>query len=146
MRSCCHSLLLVVLLLSFATMSGPIHAADAKKPVLLGVVTRDSLQQEPYAEWFDKNYGDYTPNPGIVAQLEETIGDQQIRVFFGSWCDDSKREVPHLLKVLDTISFPAKNLSLIAVSNADSMKRQSPNGEELGQEIFRVPVVLEGEG
>ena len=142
MRFCCHSLLLVTSLLSLATMSAASHAAEAKKPVLLGVVTRDSLQQEPYSEWFDKNYEDYTPNPSVTAQLRETLKDQQVSVFFGSWCGDSKREVPHLLKVLDKISFPTENLSLVAVSNADSMKRQSPDGEELGQEVFRVPVIL----
>ena len=110
-------------------------AAETKKPVLLGAVTRDSLQQEPYSKWFDKNYEEYTPNAAVVAQLSAAAEDMQVTVFFGSWCGDSKREVPRLLKVLDAISFPPEDISLIAVSNADSLKRQSPDGEEMGLEV-----------
>ena len=137
--------LVLALSLQLLTSGGtlaPVDATEVKKRALLGVCTRDSLQQEPYSKWFNKNYEAYTPNSEVTAQLGAATENLQIKVFFGSWCSDSKRELPRLLKVLDAISFPSENLSLIAVSNVDSMKRQSPDGEELGQEIFRVPVII----
>jgi len=136
------ALVLGLQLLSVLGVPALAGAAETNKPVLLGTVTRDSLQQEPYATWFDKNYEEYIPNAEVIAQLSTAAEDMQVKVFFGSWCGDSKREVPRLLKVLDAISFPSEDIELIAVSNADSLKRQSPDGEERGLEVFRVPVII----
>ncbi|MBL7816354.1 MAG: hypothetical protein JNL70_15140 [Saprospiraceae bacterium] len=113
----------------------------AQKPVahLWGSVTRDSLLQEPHATWFKKNYDDYKPNADIVAQLKRLpTKDLHIKIFFGSWCGDTKREMPRLLKVLDDIGFPSAHIHFIAVSSDDAVYKQSKNREERGYNVFRV--------
>lgn len=118
-------------------------SAGRPAPKLLGVCTRDSLEKEPYATWFDKNYEEYEPNPDVVASLRKIPMRQiKITIFFGSWCGDSKREVPRFLKLLDAISFPSDNFTLIAVTNEDSSMKQSPTGEERDLDIYRVPTFI----
>ena len=117
-------------------------AKEAPQPILLGRCTRDSLLQEPYSEWYNKNYEAYTPNAEVIGAFAKVDADYEVAVFFGSWCGDSKREVPRFLKTLDALSFPTNRVSLIAVSNIDSLKKQSPDGAEAEQEIYRVPVFI----
>jgi hypothetical protein len=116
--------------------------APSKPRILLGACSRDSLLQAPYSDWFTPRYEEYQPHSGIMDRLKALDADVDVTVFFGSWCGDSKRQVPRFLKVLDEMSFPMQRVELIAVSGADSVKKQSPQGQERGQEIYRVPTML----
>jgi thiol-disulfide isomerase/thioredoxin len=114
-------------------------SAQQKEQHLWGIVTIDSLQKTPYDVWFKKNYADYKPNPSVVEQLKALkINNFSIKIFFGTWCGDTKREMPRLLKVLDEMGFPKEKIMFIAVSSEDSTYKQSKNREERGYNIFRV--------
>jgi tetratricopeptide (TPR) repeat protein len=60
----------------------------------------------------------------------------------GTWCGDSKEEVPKFYKVLEACDFPMEQLTVIAVSRQRDMYKQSPNHEEKGLNIHRVPTVI----
>ncbi len=109
----------------------------------MGACNRDSLQKAPFSSWFNPGFDQYNPDKKITDQLRNEKMDKiQIRVFFGSWCGDSKREVPRFMKLMQTISFPEKRLELIGVGGSDSLYKQSPGHEEAGLGIFRVPVFI----
>lgn len=109
---------------------------------LLGKCQREELTQTPYQDWYQSNYQGYTPNKEVVEQLEKiNLKDYKFRVFFGSWCGDSKREVPRFLKIMDQLKVPVERVELIAVDKGEQYK-QSPGGEEKGESIFRVPVFI----
>lgn len=115
-----------------------------KKPAILyGQCTKDSLFSKPFDEWFKPGYSNYKPNISTVIALKaQKLNDITIEIFFGSWCGDSKRELPGFLQVLNTISFPEKNLTIIGVGNSDSLTKQSPQQQEAGKGIFRVPTFI----
>ncbi|MDZ7876494.1 MAG: hypothetical protein U5L45_02440 [Saprospiraceae bacterium] len=114
-------------------------SAQQKEPNLWGIVTIDSLNKAPYDVWFKKNYADYKPRPSVIGQLKGvSFKDFSIKMFFGTWCGDTKREMPRLLKVLDEIGFPKEKITFIALSSADSTRKQSNKREESGYNIFRV--------
>lgn len=60
----------------------------------------------------------------------------------GTWCGDSKREVPRILKMLDCCGFKERDVNLIMVSNKDSLYKKSPQHEEAGKNIVRVPTII----
>ncbi|MGC4102631.1 hypothetical protein [Ferruginibacter sp.] len=111
--------------------------------ILYGSITKDSLQQAPYNKWFSKGFDEYHINPGTKEKLlAQSTKGISIEIFFGSWCGDSRREVPRFLKLLDEIKFNRANTKLISVGGSDSLYKQSPQGEEKGKGIFRVPVFI----
>lgn len=111
--------------------------------ILYGAFTADSLQQQPYSKWFTKNYNEYTTNQQIKKQLTAlSLKGINIEIFMGTWCGDSKREVPRFLKILDDINFEKKNVKIIGTGGSDSLYKQSPQGQEKGKGIFRVPVFI----
>lgn len=114
-----------------------------KPKILYGICTKDSLLADPFSKWFTAGYDSYRPNSLTTSLLrKQSVDNISIDVFFGTWCGDSKREVPRFLKLLDEISFPAKRLRLIGVGGGDSLIKQSPQHEEAGKGIFRVPTFI----
>ena len=109
---------------------------------LIGITTRQGLQQAPFNEWFQKNYDDYQPNPKVIAKCKSKTKGVEILAFMGTWCGDSKRGVPQVYKILDEIHFDEKKLKLVNVYSGNGKTKQSPNGEEKGLNIHHVPTFI----
>jgi tetratricopeptide (TPR) repeat protein len=117
--------------------------AQNQEPKLLGTVSEDALRKEPYASWFLKNYDDYHPNQDIIIQLKNyPLSIFKVKIFFGTWCGDTKREMPRMMKVFDQIGFPKENITFIALDNDDKNYKQSPTHEEKSMSIYRVPTFI----
>lgn len=130
------------LLACLLTLPTVVFAQHDETP-LLGKCTVDDLKKEPYVEWFTEHYDKYAPDRNAVAQLRTVAWDDyEITVFFGVWCGDSRREMPRFIKLLDEAGCPSSRISLIAVSNADSLFKQSPAHEERNKHIYRVPTFI----
>lgn len=110
---------------------------------LLGQCAVEDLRTEPFAEWFEAGYDGYTPSLEITEALKSTdFEGLQVDIFFGTWCGDSRRDVPRFLKVLDAMGLPEESRRLIAVDNAEGKTKRSPDGEDVGMEIYRVPTMI----
>lgn len=110
--------------------------------MLLGCCTREALSREPFAAWFNDNYFNYKVDTSVTNQLKSFIDKKQFLIFLGTWCGDSKREVPRMLKVLDYCGIKPEQIKIVLVSNIDSLYKQSPNHEEKGLNILRVPTLI----
>jgi tetratricopeptide (TPR) repeat protein len=111
-------------------------------PMLLGIHKKEDLQQAPYKEWFDKNYADYKIDSITASQLKPFVKNKQFEIFMGTWCGDSKREVPRMYKLLEYAGVKPSQIKLIMVDNHDSAYKQSPAHEEKGKAIHRVPDLI----
>lgn len=110
--------------------------------MLLGKCTKDALQQPPFADWYKPNYESYVVDSFTCNYIRPLLAGKSITIFMGTWCGDSKREVPRVLKMLECCNFPAANLTMIMVSNKDSLYKKSPQHEEAGKNIVRVPTII----
>jgi thiol-disulfide isomerase/thioredoxin len=109
---------------------------------LLGKTTRQRLAQPPFDSWFTKNYNAYTPDTNTAVQLKPLIRHKKFLIFMGTWCGDSRREVPRIYKLLDCCGVQPAQVQLVNVDNADTAYKQSPGHEEKGLNIRRVPTLL----
>ena len=75
--------------------------------ILYGQITRDDLFSE-YPAWYE-NYVDYVPDSTIVNTLSVPKPDLKIEIFMGTWCSDSRREVPRFFKTVDKSKFVQNN-------------------------------------
>ncbi|MEZ4797147.1 MAG: thioredoxin family protein [Flavobacteriaceae bacterium] len=115
---------------------------DKGNEKLLGKINREGLSSNSFNTWFNKNYDDYVANETLLKNFKDSLSKYKIKVFLGTWCGDSKREVPRFYKVIDAINFPENQLEIIAIDNATETYKQSPNGEEQGLNIHRVPTFI----
>ncbi|MCM2315935.1 MAG: HEAT repeat domain-containing protein, partial [Thermoanaerobaculia bacterium] len=79
----------------------------------------------------------YAPDPDTLAYLASVIqpGDR-LEVFLGTWCDDSQREIPKLLRIVDGLAVAGAELPLRLVS-VDRTKRM-PADLVAGKELEKV--------
>jgi thiol-disulfide isomerase/thioredoxin len=108
-------------------------------PQLSGKASRERLQQPPYGDWFNKNYDAYPIDSATARQLRAGLAGKHLIVFMGTWCGDSRREVPRFEKLMDCCGIDSSSVDIVTVSNSDSLYKQSPGHEERGRDIFRVP-------
>lgn len=107
--------------------------------MLLGRQTKSQLLKEPFNEWFNEEYKDYEYDKEVIKQLQKhKINSHNITVFFGSWCSDTHRELPRLIKILESVKYPQQKLELIAVNK----KMESPDGIDVKYNIRRVPTII----
>ena len=107
--------------------------------MLLGMQTLEQFRKEPYKEWFDEEYNRYQiDNESLKKLKKEKLNSYDMVVFLGTWCEDSHREFPRLIKILETIKYNPKRLQIIAVNR----KKESPAGEEGLYGIQKVPTII----
>ncbi len=112
------------------------------QPTLLGLHPKTDLERAPYSEWFDKNYSDYHVDTPTINKIKPLLRGLAFEIFMGTWCGDSRREVPRMYKILELAGVRASHIKLILVDNHDSTYKQSPQHEEKGKQIFRVPDLI----
>lgn len=137
--------LFTILLCSFAINGQEINTEiqlPEESPFLLGTIDKTGLTSENYTKWFSKNFDEYEADKNIITELTQKIRDYNILIFMGTWCGDSKREVPRFYKILEACNFPMEQLKVVAVSSKPYMYKQSPNHDEAGLNIHRVPTFI----
>lgn len=115
---------------------------EGETPYLLGKIDKNGLEGPNYSSWFSKNYQDYNLDNSTIEALKPHLNNYQITLFMGTWCGDSKLEVPRFYKILEACNFPLDQLTVIAISSKPNMYKQSPNHEETGLNIHRVPTFI----
>lgn len=83
-------------------------------------------------------YDHYTPDGAVVARLARERTPTTVKIIFATWCGDSKRGVPRLLKALHDASNPRLSVELIGVGN-DFL---SPLDLLHDEHITNVPTIL----
>ena len=89
-----------------------------EKGNLVGPVTEAQLYRS-CPEWRD-NASRYSAKPEIVEQLRKIDSKLEIIVFFGTWCGDSRGEVPKFLQVYDTVANGNFSLRMYGVDRSGS--------------------------
>lgn len=123
---------------------------DLKKDVMVGKCNRDGLKQGEYGLYFKSQYEVYEPSKRYIEKMKTKINLVDITVVFGTWCSDSKIQVPRFFKVLDMAGYNEKRMTVIGVSrkkiafvtNIEHLNIKliptfiiSQNGKELGRII-----------
>jgi thiol-disulfide isomerase/thioredoxin len=106
---------------------------------LLGYLSPSQFSQLPHSEWYIKGYDEYQTDQEAITDLQ-TIksNDLSITVVLGTWCPDSRREVPRFIRVLDLWQFPPGKVTFIGVDNT----KLAPVGDFDRLEIERVPTFI----
>ena len=93
----------------------------ARQSDFLGEVSAEQLLAQ--SPTFQDEYESYQPSEKELAAVA-SLQDDSLVVLFGTWCHDSQREVPRLLKTFDLSGLDVPKLTLVAVDT----KKNDPQG------------------
>ena len=106
---------------------------------LLGDISPSMFLNEPHSEWYSAGYRDYQPDQAFLAGLKKhETDDLTITIVLGTWCPDSRREVPRFIKVTDLWGFPREKIRFIGVD----INKIAPLDEYPALGIERVPTFI----
>lgn len=91
---------------------------EAKQDILYGEISIDAFKNNQFKDWYNAEYISYNPNPETLDSLSQVIENVSIKIVLGTWCKDSRREVPRFIKILDQLGFRNENLEIIAVNRS----------------------------
>jgi len=126
--------------MAFLSCNRPIQPLVVKgNTILLGKIQAKHLEQPPFSDWYKKGYAAYQPDPVVKDSLAALVKPYRFELFLGTWCGDSKREVPRIMRLLNDLQVKSSDITIITVGNSDTLYKQSPTHEEKGKSIYRVP-------
>ena len=94
-----------------------------------------------YSKWFNNYYSEFKL-PKKQLRLKSKLKKTTVDIYLGTWCGDSKKWVPRFVKLWDELGLKRSQLRLIGLYNDEERYKTSPNGEEQGQQIHRVPAFI----
>jgi hypothetical protein len=123
-------LITLLTILSFSML----RAQDDR--VLLGPITVAELIELP--GWFGEDYLTYQPNRQYMDRIPSFLEDVEILCVLGTWCSDSRREVPRMIRILQSLHQPPEKMRMIGVDRG----KRDPAGETADLDIELVPTFI----
>ena len=114
------------------------NAQEKNNEMLLGVITSADLQKAPYESWYNKGNNEYQVDEASLENLKTLMKGVDVKIMMGTWCHDSKREVPRFYKMLSVSGISEGQVEMIALDK----KKKAPNGEIDNIEITNTPTFI----
>ncbi len=83
--------------------------------MLIGYCTREAFKDTSFYWWWMSEYDLYNIDSTKINEVKEGLKDVKIKIIMGTWCSDSRREVPRFFKVLDAAGYPSDKVEIICV-------------------------------
>jgi hypothetical protein len=115
-----------------------INDKKTDKPMLIGSTTLEAFSDTSFSWWWNSSYNMYEVDAETAGELKEKLEDINIKIVSGTWCSDSRRELPRLFKILDSIQYPTESVVIISV-NRDKVGLED---EVEGLQIDFVPTII----
>jgi len=114
-------ILLLFLILGVTTFAQDINKKinDSKNDdvILFGKITPEVFSDEDFSYWYQPEFDEYIVDSITISKVSHLINEINFTVILGTWCDDSHREVPRLIKILKYAGFNFDKLNLFAVDH-----------------------------
>lgn len=127
-------------LISFGqTMNQIILDERINREILIGEIDMDGILGPVFGEYYHKEFDSYQAETSSIEKLIlHNAPGFTYTIVLGTWCGDTKREVPRMLKVLTEIGVEMENIHLIAVDT----RKQAPGTSLESLSILKVPTLI----
>jgi hypothetical protein len=115
---------------------------DNNQTVILGNSSQKLLLLAPFSKWFVPNYNNYQIDSSSLQALTLAFKKKRIEIYAGTWCGESKVDLPKMLKLLKAAGVDSTQIKLIFLNNTAAQYKQSPQHEEAGKNIVRTPTYI----
>jgi thiol-disulfide isomerase/thioredoxin len=106
--------------------------------ILNGPITKSGLKKLPYKTWFNSNFKTYLVDQNSLKAIKKKqLKNLKILAFMGTWCHDSNREIPRLMRVCEELGI-AEQLELYGVD----VDKKSLFGREESYDLRKTPTII----
>ena len=98
----------------------------------LGDISQTELLERH--EVFKRNFDAYE----VTAGIDGLPADLKVKILFGTWCHDSEREVPRMMKLLAASGVKEESISLISLD----IRKEEPEGRAKALDVRFTPTFI----
>lgn len=109
----------------------------SSEPMAVGWIQRNDFMTSAYPR-FQEVYDSTRIEEPFVEMIRQLQADVEVVVVLGTWCSDSKKHVPHFLKIADLAGIPASRIKFYGVDRT----KKSNDGVTDRYRIERVPTFI----
>ncbi|MCY4216998.1 MAG: thioredoxin [Flavobacteriaceae bacterium] len=107
--------------------------------ILVGQINRKNLELNPtYNQWYQNSYEKYRIPENWIDQHKTYVQNLTAKIFMGTWCIDTHRELGSMIKILDSLEISHDKIEMYALTE----DKDSPDGMELNYNIQKVPTLI----
>lgn len=115
-----------------------IYDENAGEKILYGKINTKAFDKKGFG-WYKKGYTNYKVNKQVLDKLDSTkLAQIKVEIVLGTWCPDSRRELPHFFKIADYMGIPKEHITMTAVNR----KFKAPDFKKGKNGITRVPTFI----
>jgi len=135
---------ITVITFLFANLPGQavnqtIQDPETGQEILYGSVTWSGFMKPPFGDWFKAEYNSYEPDSNILEVLDpEILSTWSVTIVMGTWCSDSRRELPRFYKIWETLGLMFEKMDIIGVDT----RKHAPDGMTDILGIEKVPTFI----
>ncbi|RPG69318.1 MAG: thioredoxin [Flavobacteriaceae bacterium TMED120] len=107
-------------------------------PYIIGAINRANLLTYAHSQWFQKEYDFFKLNTDWVEEMKPYAQGLQYKLFLGTWCEDSQREVPAMFKILDALGMQDQDILIYSMDE----DKVTPQQYEKGLNIINIPTLI----
>lgn len=111
---------------------------NSGKPMLLGYCNREAFSDSSFSWWYNSEYNMYELDTTALKEDADKLIGVDIEIVMGTWCSDSRREVPRFYNILDYLHYPTDKIKLLMVGR----DKKGISNETDGLNIEKVPTII----
>jgi len=105
-----------------------------QKEILTGKCNLGGLKTGEFGENFKVEYTGYILDSNTIDLLQPKMKNIKIEMILGTWCGDSKEQVPRFFKILDALKYKSRKLTIFCVDRlitAEGVDKKKSNLEKV---------------
>jgi len=111
---------------------------ETDKMVLTGYCDRAGLEKDVFGEFFKQYYSSYDVDKDLAKEIRGMSEGFSILIILGTWCHDSKEQVPRFYKILDKAHWPKDQISQICVNSS----KEASSLDVSSYDVQKVPIFI----
>jgi hypothetical protein len=129
-------LLVFLLMSSLTTVAQQMFTDEDGVKIVKGKFTRHLLVKDPAFKWFSEAYTHYKVDEDAIHFFKQLAPKVVVKVYCGTWCEDTKKLLPGFFKTIDALGVPEENITLIGL---DRDKKSGIDKLDNSDDIGRIP-------
>ncbi len=130
---------LAIISLNAQEINKEVKDPETKDMIIVGKCNVKGLKKsESYRDHYYGEKLNYVTDNTVIEKLENKVGDITIRIVLGTWCHDSKLQVPRFFKILDELEYDTDKVDMICID-----REKEASGIDISPlDIERVPTFI----
>lgn len=97
------------------TLNQRVFDEKSQSDILVGYCNLSGLLTTPFGTDFAPNHDAYVPDARVTEQLNGLCAGITVVVILGTWCSDTREQLPRFIKITETLGDPFQEFVMIGV-------------------------------